>query len=126
MHIDSLFFDGDFLYQSEAIPWKPGFYDGAGGLILWPAGATIPGYVLADSVTYHQDESRWEIVAKGVYDSASTSWTVEIRRRLDTGHADDIAFVLGEDVSCSVGFTDSPNHNSPGPHFGSEQFVIEF
>ncbi len=126
MHQDSIFYTGAFLYMSEAIAWKSVFGEGPGSIVTWPPEAVIPGYVLADSVRYSDDESRWEVETKGISDDEYCTWTLEIKRKLDTGHGDDIPFVLGSAVECTVGFTSSPNSNRPGPHYGSEPFIIGF
>lgn len=126
MHIDSLFYDGEFLFWSETIDWRLSFQDDEGKLLLWPKGAVIPGYVLADSVIYYANESSWEIEAKGSHDEIEGFWVLELKRRLDTGFADDIQFVLGQKVLSTIGIKDSPGANSPDPHLGSGPFEIQF
>lgn len=126
MHQDSLFYTGDFLYNSEKISWKLNFPDSVGGLLGWPEGAVIPGYVLNDSVIHYEDESLWEIEAKGTHDEATGVWQLELKRKLDTGFEDDIPFVLGAAINCAIGVTDNPSFNSPHEHYGSDPFIIQF
>jgi hypothetical protein len=126
MHQDSLFYTGDFLYNSVKIHWKPGFLDSGGAPFGWPAGAIIPGYVLGDSVVHYEDESLWEIEAKGTHDEATGIWQLELKRRLDTGFEDDIPFVLGERFNSAIGVTNNPNYNSSHEHYGSDPFIIQF
>jgi hypothetical protein len=125
MHKDSLYYEGDFLFRADYVTWRAIFYDAEGGFIKWPYGAVIPGYLLADSVVYYADESCWEIEAKGFYEETEGFWEVEFKRELDTGFADDIPFVLGGKIDCTIAVTNSPNYNSPDPHFGSEPFEIQ-
>lgn len=128
MHEDSLFFTGEFLHFSESTLWRSGFMDPDSNFLGWPEGATIPGYRLADSVKHFEDESRWEIEAKGNHDEAGGYWYVEIKRRLANGFTnDDVQFVLDEKVSATVGFSGPPpQFNSPHPHTFSEVFEIQF
>lgn len=128
MHEDSVFYTGEFLYVSESQEWRQGFIDPDTNFIQWPEGATIPGYLLADSVTHFEGESRWEIEAKGNHDAAAGYWLVEIKRKLNTGFDDDdVQFILGEKVSATVGFSGPPpSFNSPHPHTFSELFDIQF
>jgi hypothetical protein len=126
MHEDSPDYQGEFLFRSEMIEWQPFFYDEDSVRVLWPYGATVPGYALADSVIYYADESLWEIEAKGQYDEVEGYWVLEIKRRLDTGFMDDIQFILGQKIHASVAVKNSPGANSPDPHLGSEPFEIQF
>ena|GEM_PF-3065666 len=126
MHRDSLYYTGDFLFNSEKVGWRRGFYDVDSNLFWWPEGAIIPGYVLGDSVVHYEDESLWEIEAKGTHDEATGVWQLELKRKLDTGFEDDIPFVLGELFNCTIGVTDNPADNSSHEHYGSDPFMIQF
>lgn len=54
--------------------------------------AIMPKYILISS----GQGSSWDIDAKGVWHQGY--WTLELRRKLDTGHEDDVKFVLGTRV----------------------------
>ena len=114
---DTIDFSGDFLFRSNADSMK---------IWIWPTNFVLPGYVVADELQEAAGESRWEIEAKGKHSDLSDRWVVEFKRKLNTGNEDDIPFVLGEKINCTIGVTDSPNYNSPDPHLGSEPFIIQF
>ncbi|MCH7520900.1 MAG: hypothetical protein IIB42_04240 [Candidatus Marinimicrobia bacterium] len=73
---------------------------------------TYPGYIL-DLNAAESDESRHDVHAWGRY--AGGVWTVEFKRALDTGHTDDVVFVVGSSIQFSVAVTD----NSGGAHSGA-------
>jgi len=50
-------------------------------------GTTLPGWVLS-----RPTGDRADIDAKGVYDTVEKIWTLEIKRKLVTGHTDDVQF----------------------------------
>ncbi len=75
-------------------------------------GNTYPGYYVDLNAT-DSGESRHDIHASGSY--AGGVWTVEFKRALDTGNADDVAFVVGGSYQFSVAVTD----NSGGAHSGA-------
>ncbi|MBU1318097.1 MAG: hypothetical protein KKG33_12255 [candidate division Zixibacteria bacterium] len=126
MHRDSLFYTGEFLYRADSVEFKGGFKGPQGEAVFWPYLATVPGYVVEGSPPNNPDESLWEVVAKGAYDDLANRWTLEIRRKMNTGHSDDIPFVLGERLNCSAGIKNSPVGNSPYPHYATEPFDIQF
>jgi len=99
--------------------------------IIVPAGETVetyctpfdtlstegvyPGYILfAD-----RDGSRFADVSAGASYNDGV-WTVELKRALNTGHDDDVAFVIGETVNFSLAVTD----NSGGGHSGAGVFDL--
>ncbi len=86
---------------------------------------SIPGYYLNER-SFFFGTSKWEVEAKGLYDNVLGQWVVEFRRKLDTGHDDDIPFVLGETINCAIAVTDNPNFNSPYPHVGRSPIEIQF
>jgi hypothetical protein len=146
MHPDSNFYFGDFLFDSEKEPfthmvtYPDSIFDtiwGQDSVIVridttvnielgFQKGAEVPGYVLADSVVYYEDDSRFEVVAKGTYSAVDRQWYLEMKRKLDTGFDDDIPFVLGERTQCTIGVTNSPVANRSTPHYGSKSFYIQF
>ncbi|MFH1891131.1 MAG: ethylbenzene dehydrogenase-related protein [Candidatus Zixiibacteriota bacterium] len=126
MHKDTLAFTEDFLYISDTLEWRADFWPDSETVIGWPAGAMLPGYVLNDAIDLNEDESQWEVVAKGEYDNLANRWTLEVKRKMNTGHIDDLPFVLGQRVSCTAGVRNSPVGNSPYPHYGTEPFDIQF
>lgn len=127
MDQDSLFFTGEFLYRAEAIPYKSGFKGPSGEAVLWPYQATLPGYVVAGPPPPDDpDESLWEVMAKGTYDELANRWTIEIRRKMNTEHDDDIQFASGKKISCTAGVTNNPAGNNAYPHYGTEPFYLQF
>jgi len=52
-------------------------------------GTTLPGYLLSKP---SPGKDRADIGGKAVYDSDAKKWTLEIKRELETGNADDIQF----------------------------------
>jgi hypothetical protein len=105
MHQDTVDYTGEFLFQTEKIDFHDQTRDTSGKFLFWPQTYHIPGYVVRESVTPSDNESLWEIEAKGSYDNVEMTWTLEIKRKLNTGHPDDIPFVKGSTVDCSVGIT---------------------
>ncbi|MCH7762387.1 MAG: hypothetical protein IIB95_01430 [Candidatus Marinimicrobia bacterium] len=79
---------------------------------------TIPGYYLNANAT-NSGESRHDVSAIGKYSGGK--WTVEFKRKLDTGNAHDVEFGQ-KNISVTVAVTD----NSGGNHSGSAPFNIEF
>jgi hypothetical protein len=118
MHETDTAFTGDFLYYDEAVDMDLTIY--------WRDSLMIPGYVVSRQVNASGAESLYEIEAEGHYDEGEQVWTLEIKRKLDTGHDDDIPFVLGERINCTIGVTDNPRDNSPHEHYGSDPFIIQF
>jgi hypothetical protein len=106
----------DFMFYDEIIDFHQ---------IIEPQLDSIPGYYLNDRSTF-TGTSKWEVDAKGTFDNALGQWVVEFRRELDTGHDDDIPFVLGETINCAIGVTDNPHFNSPYSHVGRSPIEIRF
>ncbi|MFQ5843511.1 MAG: ethylbenzene dehydrogenase-related protein [Planctomycetota bacterium] len=85
---------------------------------LWSAGDQIPGYVTVPPIGSFGD-----VQARGQYDGASNTWTVEVSRFLTTSHPDDIQFDPADDTIIpifSVGVTD----NSGGTHDGEPAVTL--
>ncbi len=69
-----------WLLQTTAIPFvNSGFI----------AGSKLPGYIINNATVPAVVGSRGDITAKAVYDNATGTWTLEIKRLLNTGNADD-------------------------------------
>jgi len=118
MHETDTLFTGDFLYYDET--------EDMDLTIFWRDTLMIPGYLVSRQVNATDEESLYEIEAEGHFDEVGQTWTLEIKRKLDTGHEDDIPFVLGEKINCTIGVTDNPRNNSPHEHYASEPFIIQF
>lgn len=80
-------------------------------------GNVYPGYYL-NANALGSGESRHDVETVGVYSGGV--WTVELKRPLDTGHADDVAFVSGNTTQFSIAITD----NSGGSHSGAGVFDL--
>ncbi len=81
--------------------------------------ATIPGYILYED----RDGSRFaDVEARASFTNGT--WVVEMKRALDTGNDDDVAFgaAAGLSVQMTVAITD----DSGGDHSGSAPFYIIF
>ncbi len=82
-------------------------------------GALIPGYVLSIP-----SGDRFDIAAKGKYDEAADTWTLEIKRKLMTGHAGDVAFSnLLNEYHFSVAIH---NNRAGGDHYSSDLVTLNF
>ncbi len=78
---------------------------------------TIPGYIVNENA----DGSRADVTAKGVWSNGV--WTVELKRKLDTGHAgDDVIFTAGNTYQASIAVAD----NSGGSHSGTFPVDVKF
>ncbi len=117
------------LADSSVVPLYSGPVSADGHFIIVPTGETpalyctpfdttsttgvIPGYILDEN----RDGSRFaDVEAASSYNSGV--WTVEFKRALDTGNADDVAFVAGNTLEFSIAITD----NSGGSHSGAAVF----
>lgn len=58
----------------------------------WQTGDVIPGWVINDTSATPIIGSRADVIAKGTFDQASGFWTVEFKRKLNTGNTDDVVF----------------------------------
>ncbi len=74
-----------------------------------------PGYILDQN----RDGSRFDDVAAASTYSNGV-WTVELKRALNTGHSDDVAFAIGNTYQFSMAVTD----NSGGSHSGAGVFDL--
>jgi len=81
-----------------------------------PEGAIIPGYVLSRS-----DGSRGEVDAADTW--ASGTWTLEMRRALDTTDPNDVAFKEGGTYAFAVGVF---NNSGGRDHVRSTPRTVEF
>lgn len=71
----------------------------------------MPKYELAQAPS----GSIADVQAKGVW--ADGTWTLELKRKLDTGHADDVVFVRGQAVDAAIAVfnhTGDDDHNISG------------
>ncbi len=80
-------------------------------------GNTYPGYFLNANAN-GSSESRHDVEAVGVYSGGV--WIVEFKRALDTGHTDDVTFIMGGTTEFSIAVTD----NSGGSHSGAGVFDL--
>ena len=119
--------------KADDLPKYTGPVNAAGFLVL-PAGETdADGYftafdvATADESLSHRgywlnenaDGSRADVTAYSNYSSGT--WTVEFKRALNTGNADDVVFGSG-DIELTIAVTD----NAGGDHSGSAPFVMTF
>ena len=117
------------LADSSEVPLYSGPVTADGHYIIVPVGETpasyctpfdttattgiIPGYFLDQN----RDGSRFaDVEAASSYNAGV--WTVEFKRALDTGNADDVAFAAGSTYEFSIAITD----NSGGSHSGAGVF----
>ena len=117
------------LADSSDVPLYSGPVTADGHFIIVPVGETaesyctpfdttattgvIPGYIL----NQNRDGSRFaDVAAASSYNNGV--WTIEFKRALDTGNADDVAFVAGNTYEFSCAVTD----NSGGSHSGAGVF----
>ncbi len=78
---------------------------------------TYPGYVL----NMNADGSRWaDVYAKGAFNNGV--WTLEFKRELNTGNADDVAFDIDKEIQATMAVTDNDGHI----HSGVAPFLIKF
>jgi len=89
----------------------------------FPDGATLPGYLLSKPST---GQDRADISAKGVYDGTKKMWTLEMKRKLDTGKATDVIF---DNLLNSYHFGLAVFDNQAGgkdTHYQSELVTLRF
>jgi len=112
-HKDSPNHPTDFLHMADTVSFV--FESGLD---------SIPGYALVDPSQF-LGASKWDVEAKAVYDNLTGAWVLEIRRSMTTGNVDDVQFIRGQLVNCTVAVASNLNFNNPYPHFGSEEFQIQ-
>jgi len=78
----------------------------------------VPAFVIYEAPT----GSRWEVEARGIYDPVSSRWTVEFKRALNTGHADDLVFEFGKEYGMVVAIGNNAKH----PHNGHKPILLKF
>lgn len=78
----------------------------------------VPSFILYSNPT----GSCWDVQAKGDWDEVSGRWTVEFKRLLNTGNADDIEFVIGEQIRIVVAIGNNTKH----AHTGFDPVILEF
>ena len=84
-------------------------------------GTTLPGWVLS-----HPAGDRADIDAKGVYDSVEKIWTLEVKRKLVTGHTDDVQFSnLTKDYSMGLSVFDN-REGGLDTHYNSQLVTVRF
>ncbi len=81
-------------------------------------GTIAPREVLARPIG-----SRGDIDAKGVL--AGGKWTLELRRKLDTGHADDVVFVPGQKHAFGVSVYDNGDGPEHSYSVGASQLILK-
>jgi hypothetical protein len=119
-----------FLWQPTAVPFNPQLPNPATGR-AWSAGDGVPGWALRAQGSPFA--SRGDIVARGRHTNGR--WVIELRRRLNTGNADDATLPRGTTVPFSIAYFDNtrkyaafeysrlPSAPRPG-HFGPTPRVI--
>ena len=80
-------------------------------------GDVVPKYILAENA----QGSIADIKAKGVWKDGQ--WTLELKRKLNTGHSDDRAFAKGESVMGGIAVFD---HSGNDDHNYSEILTFQF
>jgi hypothetical protein len=78
----------------------------------------VPSYVLSGQAS----GSRWDVEAIGAYDPVRKRWTVEFKRALNTGNADDMVFEIGNEYGIAVAIGDNTKH----PHTGFDPVLLKF
>jgi hypothetical protein len=97
-----------FLWQPTSVPFNPQAPNPATGR-AWSAGDGVPGWALRA-----QDRpfaSRGDIAARGRYENGR--WTIELRRRLNTGNPDDVVLARGSSVPFSLAYFDNSRKYAP-------------
>ncbi|MDA0999544.1 MAG: ethylbenzene dehydrogenase-related protein [bacterium] len=67
--------------------------------------------------------SRGDIDAKGVWKDGM--WTLELRRKLDTGHPDDVVFVPGKKHAFGLSVHDNDGDVDHSYSIGSTQLILK-
>jgi hypothetical protein len=84
-------------------------------------GTTLPGWVLG-----RPTGDRADIDAKGLYDSVEKIWTLEVKRKLVTGHTDDVQFAdLTKDYSMGLSVFDN-REGGVDTHYNSQLVTVRF
>jgi len=79
-------------------------------------------YIAVGVSTYTSNEgSITDVKAKGVWKNGM--WLLEIKRKMDTGHPDDVVFVKGKAVKAGIGIF---NHSETDDHTISETLIFQF
>ncbi len=115
-----------FLWEPTSTPFNPRAPNPATGR-PWAAGDGIPGWVLRGQSS--PSASRGDIIARGRH--ANGRWSIEFRRRLNTGQSDDAAFAPKGQIPFSLAYFDNSRkyapfeYSPPRPsHFGPTPAVI--
>ena len=77
----------------------------------------MPKYLFSD----HPKGSITDVKANGVWKNGM--WLLEIKRKMDTGHPDDLVFVKGKAVKAGIGIF---NHSETDDHTISETLIFQF
>jgi len=84
-------------------------------------GTTMPGWVLS-----RPTGDRADIDAKGMYDPVEKKWTLEVKRKLVTGHTDDVQFSnLTKDYSMGLSVFDN-REGGIDTHYNSQLVTVRF
>lgn len=100
---------GNSLFASDTVAFSP-------QLIV--DSIYIPAFVLSTSAS----GDRWDVQAKAVYDIASKYWTLELKRAMNTGHAEDIVFAPGSEIKANFGV----GVDFMQSHIGYDPILIKF
>lgn len=100
-----------FLWEATAVPFNPQAPNPATGR-PWRAGDVVPGWVLRAQRTAFA--SRGDVRARGRH--ANGGWTIELRRRLSTGNADDAPLPRGQALPFSLAYFDATRQYAPFEH----------
>ena len=91
--------------------------------VKFPDGSALPGYLLSRPP---DGQDRSDISAKGAYDGGKKIWTVEVKRKLDTGNGGDVIF---DDLLVKYEFGLAIFDNQAGgkdTHYQTELVTLEF
>lgn len=97
-----------FLWYLTAVPFNPRARNPATGR-PWTAGDVVPGWLLRTQSSPFA--SRGDIIARGRH--ANGRWSVEFRRRLNTGKSDDALFARGRSLPFSLAYFDNSRKYAP-------------
>lgn len=120
---------GSYKSNFDKIKKQPKFFDGGmGGPILKKnakpyAGGAIEGAVAPREMLARPKGSRGDIDAKGVWKNGM--WTLELRRKLDTGHPDDVVFVPGKKHAFGISVHDNGDDVDHSYSIGASQLILK-
>ncbi len=101
---------GDYLLAADTVEFTdnpdPDFVDSV----------FVPSFVIFED----RSGSRWDVEAKGTYFEGR--WTVEFKRRMNTGNGDDVQFIIGDEIGIVIAVGDDVKQ----PHYGFEPILLKF